>query len=111
MRRSFAYQNTYRSQQGARIAVLGCIGWRCGQVKNIAAVILVFLASAAAWPQSAPFDHKFYNDSGPAVIPFDLFKNQIFVPMQVNGSRPLWFILDTGANTAALDETIAHELG
>jgi aspartyl protease/PDZ domain-containing protein len=31
--------------------------------------------------------------------------------MQVNGSRPLWFILDTGANTAALDETIAHELG
>ncbi|HEV8368787.1 MAG TPA: aspartyl protease family protein [Pyrinomonadaceae bacterium] len=31
--------------------------------------------------------------------------------MQVNGSRPLWFILDTGANTAVLDETIAQELG
>jgi Aspartyl protease len=32
-------------------------------------------------------------------------------PCKINGSRPLWFILDTGANTAALDEALAQELG
>ncbi len=79
-------------------------------MKNIAAIVVVLLISAAGWPQSPP-DHKFYSDTQRALIPFDLYKNQIFVPMQVNGSRPLWFILDTGANTAALDETIAQELG
>jgi Aspartyl protease/PDZ domain len=79
-------------------------------VKNIAAIVVVLLISTAGWPQSLP-DHKFYGDTQRALIPFDLYKNQIFVPMQVNGSRPLWFILDTGANTAALDETLAQELG
>jgi hypothetical protein len=79
------------------------------KVKNIAAVVVVLIASTAGWSQAVP-DHKFYSEPQQAVIPFDLYKNQIFVPMQVNGSRPLWFILDTGANTAALDETIAHEL-
>jgi len=78
-------------------------------VKKIAAIV-VLIASAAAWSQTMP-DHKFYRDSKETIIPFDLYKNQIFVPMQVNGSRPLWFILDTGANIAALDETIAQELG
>ena len=78
-------------------------------MKNIVAIFVLLIATAG-WPQS-PSDHKFYSDTQRALIPFDLYKNQIFVPMQVNGSRPLWFILDTGANTAALDETIAHELG
>jgi hypothetical protein len=80
------------------------------KVKNIAAVVVVLIVSTAGWSQAVP-DHKFYSEPQQAVIPFDLYKNQIFVPMQVNGSRPLWFILDTGANTAALDDTIAHELG
>jgi hypothetical protein len=79
-------------------------------VKTIAAFVLLLLVSAASWSQGVP-DHRFYTQTGRAVIPFDLYKNQIFVPMQVNGSRPLWFILDTGANTAALDGTIAEELG
>jgi Aspartyl protease/PDZ domain len=80
------------------------------KVKHIAAVVVVLITLTAGWSQAVP-DHKFYSAPQQAVIPFDLYKNQIFVPMQVNGSRPLWFILDTGANTAALDETIAQELG
>ena len=79
-------------------------------MKSVAAIVVVLLISTAGWPQS-PSDHKFYSDTQQTLIPFDLYKNQIFVPMQVSGSRPLWFILDTGANTAALDETIAQELG
>jgi Aspartyl protease/PDZ domain len=80
------------------------------KVKNIVAIVVVLITSATGWSQAAP-DHKFYSESKRAVIPFDLYKNQIFVPMQVNGSRPLWFILDTGANTAALDEATALEIG
>lgn len=79
-------------------------------MKNLAAIVVVLLISTAGWAQSAP-DHKFYSDTQQALVPFDLYKNQIFVPMQINGSRPLWFILDTGANTAALDETLAQEIG
>jgi Aspartyl protease/PDZ domain len=79
-------------------------------VKNIAAILIVLAAAASGWPQPKP-DHRFYSELKRTVIPFDLYKNQIFVPMQVNGSRPLWFILDSGANTAALDETISQELG
>jgi hypothetical protein len=68
------------------------------------------MTSAIGWSQAAP-NHKFYSEPKSATVPFDLYKNQIFVPLQVNGSRPLWFILDTGANTAAIDEAIAQELG
>jgi hypothetical protein len=80
------------------------------KVKDIVAIAVVLIVSALGWSQAVP-DHKFYGEPKQTVIPFDLYKSQIFVPMQVNGSRPLWFILDTGANTAALDETIAQELG
>jgi len=79
-------------------------------VKNAAAIVVVLITSVIGCSQTA-LDHKFHGKPDRTVIPFDLYKNQIFVPMQVDGSRPLWFILDTGANTAALDETIAQELG
>ena len=79
-------------------------------MKTISAIVFVLVSFVAGWPQAAP-DYRFHDETKSAVIPFDLYKNQIFVPMQVNGSRPLWFVLDTGANTAVLDETIAQELG
>jgi hypothetical protein len=71
---------------------------------------MIVLAPIGAQSQPAP-DYKFNDETARTVIPFDLYKNQIFIPMQVNGSRPLWFILDTGANTAALDIAVAEELG
>jgi predicted aspartyl protease len=79
-------------------------------MKQTAVILFVLTASAIGWSQAAP-DHRFYGEPKRTVIPFDLYKNQIFLPMQINGSRPLWFILDTGANTAALDEALAQELG
>jgi len=72
---------------------------------------LIALLPCAMMCSQATTDHTFYSEAKRTTIPFDLFKNQIFVPMQVNGSRPLWFILDTGANTAAVDETLAKKLG
>jgi predicted aspartyl protease len=74
-------------------------------------VILISLTLCVTIRSQTTPDHTFYNEAKRTTIPFELFKNQIFVPMQVNGSRPLWFILDTGANTAAVDEALAKRLG
>lgn len=110
---SFTYERQERAQSGLFLPIGGNVSRsnaEVSQVKNVAAIVVVLLIAMAVQGQS-PSDHKFYGDTQRALVPFDLYKNQIFVPMQVNGSRPLWFILDTGANTAALDETIAQELG
>lgn len=76
----------------------------------VSALLLYPLTLSSQMAQNK-LDHKFLGSEHRTVVPFDLYKNQIFVPMQVNGSRPLWFILDTGANTAAIDETLSAELG
>ena len=34
----------------------------------------------------------------------------IYVPVQVNGSRPLWFCFDTGAPNSLIDESVARNL-
>jgi len=44
-------------------------------------------------------------------IPFDLSGSTVLLPVRVNGSKPLWFILDSGANTCLLAKTRASELG
>jgi hypothetical protein len=47
----------------------------------------------------------------PAVIPFDLVDGHIFLHATINGSRPLTFILDTGASTNVLNLSVARSLG
>jgi hypothetical protein len=47
----------------------------------------------------------------PATIPFELATRHIIVPVSVNGSRPLSFVLDTGANGALIRSDVARELG
>jgi hypothetical protein len=44
-------------------------------------------------------------------IPFELSSNVIFLHVRVNGSEPLWCILDTGAAGTLLDTTRAKLLG
>ena len=44
-------------------------------------------------------------------IPFELSSNVIFLHVRVNGSEPLWFILDTGAAGTLLDTNRAKTLG
>jgi len=34
----------------------------------------------------------------------------IYVPVEVNGSSPLWFIFDTGAPNSIIDEAVAQKL-
>ena len=44
-------------------------------------------------------------------IPFDFAGDEIFVPVRVNGSAPMWFSLDSGASSTIIDSTRARELG
>ncbi|HEX5068609.1 MAG TPA: aspartyl protease family protein [Vicinamibacterales bacterium] len=48
--------------------------------------------------------------ASPVVIPFELGTRHIFLKATVNGSRPLSFIFDTGANQALLRLDVAREL-
>lgn len=47
----------------------------------------------------------------PTTVAFELATRHIIVPVTVNQSRPLSFILDTGANTALMLMDVARELG
>lgn len=44
-------------------------------------------------------------------IPFELCDNMVLVPVRVNGSGPHSFLLDTGASTSFLNQTLADTLG
>lgn len=65
---------------------------------------LVGLACAALSVAAALFNPSVSASSKPAAqvpetiqVPFRLFNNHIYVRVRVNGSRPLWFLLDSGA--------------
>lgn len=45
-----------------------------------------------------------------AIIPFDLEDNLIVLKVQVNGSKPLAFVLDNGAGMCVLDPAIAKSM-
>src|SRR5688572_10616683 len=47
----------------------------------------------------------------PVTIPFELANRHIVLKARVNASRPLSFILDTGADQALIMTTVAKELG
>ena len=60
--------------------------------------------------QSAPLT-GFTSGASALHIPFQLSSNVIFVQVRVNGSEPLWFVLDTGAGGTLLDTNRAKTLG
>jgi len=47
----------------------------------------------------------------PQVIPFEFINKHIFIPVRVNDSRPLWFVLDTGDQYAVINSDTANSLG
>jgi len=46
-----------------------------------------------------------------ATIPFQSVDKLIFLPVQVNGSAPLWFVLDSGASGCVIEKKSAEKLG
>ena len=46
-----------------------------------------------------------------APIPFQLADSLIYIQASVNGSHPLWMMLDTGSSVTVFDETVSKMLG
>jgi aspartyl protease/PDZ domain-containing protein len=46
----------------------------------------------------------------PLSIPFDFVNNQVFMKVSINGSSPVWFILDSGASACVVDAALAQNL-
>ena len=71
-------------------------------MQNAAVALIVSLVIVTAFnPAPAP----------PVTIPFEVATRHIIVKVTVNNSRPLAFVLDTGANTAIVRMATATELG
>ncbi|HKO41955.1 MAG TPA: retropepsin-like aspartic protease [Pyrinomonadaceae bacterium] len=69
-------------------------------------LILVTCICPSVWGS----DIRFSSGRSALAIPFELDDNLIYVPVSINGSKPLSFILDTGAFTI-VDLSRALELG
>lgn len=62
-------------------------------------------------PAPAKQDFRFTNRQHSARMPIGTVGNAIFVQARLNNSKPLWFILDTGASASAVDAGLARALG
>ena len=73
-----------------------------------ALVLLVLVSSATSTTGARPGSRP---AAEPVTIPFELANHLVILKSRVNKSRPLSFILDTGANVAIVRMTTAKELG
>jgi len=72
--------------------------------------LLTYLLLLAICPSVPASDIQFSSGRSALAIPFELDDNLIYVPVSINGSKPLSFILDTGA-LSIVDLPRARELG
>jgi len=69
------------------------------------------LATDAFDPLQEPGpDFQFENGRDSLGIPIELNNNHIYLKTKVNGSEPIWFVLDTGADFTVIDTNRANEL-
>src|SRR5262245_25456016 len=68
---------------------------------SLAAALALLVASPSSAQQPSPAHST----------SFDLHRNLIFVPVRVNGAKPLAFVLDTGCADCLIDQARARELG
>lgn len=89
-----------------RIAVLTIVA-----VMTLSAVAGANGGAIASQPAAQAPDHRFLRGTSATDIPFEMNSNHIYVTATVNGSRPLSFIFDTGAEMTVLDSAVARDLG
>lgn len=73
-----------------------------------ALAVLLFLAGVVTEPAATVLQRA---TPAPVTIPFEIANRHIIVPVRVNKSRPLSFVLDTGAHVAIVRMNVAKELG
>jgi hypothetical protein len=76
---------------------------------------LAATAFAAAGPDAAPAAEpgavNFAAEDGVAALPFENLGGLVILPVTIGASRPLRFVLDSGAGRMVLDRAVADELG
>lgn len=84
-------------------------------VLGILALLPVLGAPAATATEAPAATQKtavvFAPDATVAEVPFDLAQNNPLVRVRINGSDPIWMVLDTGAGVNVLDAGLAERLG
>jgi hypothetical protein len=62
-------------------------------------------------PEDGPKDYRFASGRKASGIPFNFENNHLMVRGRVNGGKPLWFMLDTGADATIVNKARLAELG
>jgi Aspartyl protease len=73
--------------------------------------LAIFPIVLAAQPSDVTGKIAFTSDGNVATFAFDLRNGMIFVPVRINGSRPLSFVLDSGSTRTLIDRHLAAVLG
>jgi hypothetical protein len=67
--------------------------------------------ASIARPVSSPADYRFASGRSALGIPFNFENDHLMVRARVNGSDPLWFMLDTGAEATIINKARMTQLG
>lgn len=79
-------------------------------LKTILFLILIGLVNSGLFAQA--YGLQLTNKRGRTTIPFKTFNNLIIIPVSINGSDSLNFIVDTGVrNTILIEKSVADALG
>ena len=80
---------------------------------RLLALLAIVALSAAGHGQDTKREAAAKSAASQAVaqIPFEMNGNSLFLQARVNGSKPCWFILDTGAAVTVLNVTTVQALG
>ncbi|HYY43058.1 MAG TPA: retropepsin-like aspartic protease, partial [Pyrinomonadaceae bacterium] len=84
------------------------------QVCALAVLLLQTSLSGTAQPannSASAAALQFTSGQSASRIPFEFISNHIYVRARLNGSEPLWFLLDTGATASYFDAQRATALG
>ncbi len=79
------------------LVLLGCL-----------VVPLTMLTNACTTSQPAP---RTASNSQPVIVPFEQADKLVFVQVQLEHSRPLWFVLDSASSRMLVEQKVAAALG
>jgi len=80
-------------------------------MKKLTALSICLISLLSIWAQK-PAETRATAAAGQSLttIPFELYGNLIYLKVNVNGSKPLWFDLDSGASGCVIDQRLAKQL-
>jgi hypothetical protein len=80
---------------------------------RVAILVGTLTSCTQAWSGDVGESARHSGDSTPSshdVFPVEIYDNLVFLKVRINGSAPHSFLLDTGANTSFMNESVARSL-